>query len=104
MVEVKRYQKTVHVEEFTPSVIEPSFGIGRIMYALFEQTFRMRDNDEQRTVGNFLILRKAIFRKYCKTMLPVSVPVTSCICRSNKVFHSAAPHKGRISAFREEIR
>lgn len=26
MVEVKRYQKTVHVEEIIPSVIEPSFG------------------------------------------------------------------------------
>ena len=36
MVSIKRYKKVVHVEEFTPSVVEPSFGIGRIMYALFE--------------------------------------------------------------------
>lgn len=49
MVQIKTYQKTVHVEEITPSVIEPSFGIGRIMYALFEQSFKMRDKDEQRT-------------------------------------------------------
>merc|ERR550534_1970888 len=40
MVAVKRYQKTVHVEEIIPSVIEPSFGIGRIMYALFEHNFK----------------------------------------------------------------
>ncbi len=40
MVIVKRYQKTVHVEEIIPNVIEPSFGIGRIMYAIFEHNFR----------------------------------------------------------------
>ena len=39
---VKRYQKKVHVEEFTPSVVEPSFGIGRIMYAVFEHNFAVR--------------------------------------------------------------
>lgn len=31
-----------------PSVIEPSFGIGRIMYAVFEHNFRVREGDEQR--------------------------------------------------------
>lgn len=49
MIEVKRYQKTVHVEEIIPSVIEPSFGIGRIMYALFEHNFKTRVDDEKRT-------------------------------------------------------
>lgn len=49
MVSVKRSTKTVHVEEIIPSVIEPSFGIGRIMYALFEHNFKMREGDEQRT-------------------------------------------------------
>merc|ERR1719225_1632681 len=49
MVAVKRYQKTVHVEEIIPSVIEPSFGIGRIMYALFEHNFKVREGDEART-------------------------------------------------------
>lgn len=49
MVTVKRYEKTVHVEEFIPSVIEPSFGIGRIMYSVFEHNFKIREGDEQRT-------------------------------------------------------
>nr|XP_012230165.1 PREDICTED: glycine--tRNA ligase [Linepithema humile] len=49
MIEVKRYQKIVHVEDIIPSVIEPSFGIGRIMYALFEHNFRTREGDEKRT-------------------------------------------------------
>lgn len=38
------------VEEVVPNVIEPSFGIGRIMYSIFEHTFHVREGDEQRTV------------------------------------------------------
>ena len=38
------------VDEIVPAVIEPSFGIGRIMYALWEHTFRTRPEDELRTV------------------------------------------------------
>lgn len=49
MVTVKRYEKKVHVEDIIPSVIEPSFGIGRIMYALFEHNFKVREEDEQRS-------------------------------------------------------
>lgn len=80
MVSVKRFQKTLHgeilsqrtraegevtsalmysfclnvlftVEEIVPNVIEPSFGIGRIMYTIFEHTFHIRKGDEQRTVS-----------------------------------------------------
>ena len=48
ILSVKRGQRKVHVEELTPSVVEPSFGIGRVMYSLFEHNFRMREGDEQR--------------------------------------------------------
>ncbi|XP_022200284.2 glycine--tRNA ligase [Nilaparvata lugens] len=50
MASIKMYDKVVHVDEFFPSVIEPSFGIGRIMYALFEHNFRFREGDEQRSL------------------------------------------------------
>ncbi|XP_076058192.1 glycine--tRNA ligase isoform X2 [Oratosquilla oratoria] len=46
---VKREQKKVHVEEVIPSVIEPSFGVGRVFYSLLEHSFRMREGDEKRT-------------------------------------------------------
>ncbi|XP_050663556.1 glycine--tRNA ligase [Leptidea sinapis] len=49
LVSVKKSQKTVHVEEIIPSVIEPSFGIGRILYCILEHNFKMREGDEQRT-------------------------------------------------------
>lgn len=42
-------------EKFTPSVIEPSFGLGRIMSCMLEHTFRMRD--EKRT---YLVLKPRI--------------------------------------------
>ena len=38
----------VQYEKFIPNVIEPSFGIGRIVYCLLEQNFRVRE-DKQRT-------------------------------------------------------
>jgi len=51
---VKKFQvKTVNVtkEKYTPSIIEPAFGFGRIVYALLEQSFHMRD--EKRTFLQF---------------------------------------------------
>ncbi|XP_028934038.1 glycine--tRNA ligase [Ornithorhynchus anatinus] len=53
MVGVKRFQKTLHVEEIVPSVIEPSFGLGRILYTVLEHTFHIRQGDEQRTFFSF---------------------------------------------------
>jgi glycyl-tRNA synthetase len=38
------------VREFTPNVIEPSFGIGRIFYSLLEHSFWARADDVNRTV------------------------------------------------------
>jgi glycyl-tRNA synthetase len=48
MFRIKRYQKTVHVVDVTPSVIEPSFGVGRILYAILEHSFGVREGDDQR--------------------------------------------------------
>lgn len=48
--QIKFERKTVMVmeEKFVPNVIEPSFGIGRIIQALVEHSFRQRE-DAQRT-------------------------------------------------------
>uniref|UniRef100_A0A3Q3DSX1 Glycine--tRNA ligase n=1 Tax=Hippocampus comes TaxID=109280 RepID=A0A3Q3DSX1_HIPCM len=67
MVAVKRFQKTLH-EEVVPNVIEPSFGIGRIMYSIFEHTFRVREGDEQRTFFSF----PATVAPYKCSILPLS--------------------------------
>jgi hypothetical protein len=41
------------VREYTPNVIEPSFGLGRIMYSLLEHVWWFREGDEQRSVLSF---------------------------------------------------
>ncbi|PIO67685.1 putative glycine--tRNA ligase [Teladorsagia circumcincta] len=81
MLSVKRSTKTVHVEEITPSVIEPSFGIGRVMYAVLEHSFRQREGDEQRT---FLALRPLVAPIKC-SVLPISAnerlnPIIEAVC------------------------
>lgn len=45
-------QKKIKVSgrNFIPAVIEPSFGIGRIMYAILEQSFSVREKDARRGV------------------------------------------------------
>jgi glycyl-tRNA synthetase (class II) len=43
MVEIKRQQKRLAGRNFIPSVIEPSFGIGRILYCVFEHSYYTRE-------------------------------------------------------------
>lgn len=86
MVSVKKGMKTVHVEEIIPSVIEPSFGIGRIMYSLLEHRFQMRDGDEQRC---FFSLPPIVAPLKC-SVLPLSnnpdlAPFVKQICKSNLI-------------------
>jgi glycyl-tRNA synthetase len=46
-------EKTQLEEKYIPSVIEPSFGIGRIVYCIFEHCFNVRPQDAQRTYFTF---------------------------------------------------
>ena len=41
------------VREFTPNVIEPSFGFGRILYTLLEHAFWCREQDVERGVSAY---------------------------------------------------
>lgn len=53
MVSWEKITKQTHEKKFVPSVIEPSFGMGRILYALMEHSFYQRPEDEQRCVMRF---------------------------------------------------
>lgn len=53
---ISKEKKKEHQRVFTPSVIEPSFGIGRIIYCLYEHSFYTRPSkagDEQLNVFRF---------------------------------------------------
>lgn len=89
MISVKKSSKTIHVEEIIPSVIEPSFGIGRIMYSLLEHRFQMRDGDEQRC---FFSLPSVIAPLKC-SVLPLSnnqefAPYIKKICKIALCFYT----------------
>lgn len=53
LVKIEKTKKTVHIREYIPSVIEPSFGIGRIIYCLYEHSFWTRPEDTARAVLSF---------------------------------------------------
>jgi glycyl-tRNA synthetase len=51
LINIERRTRVENVREFTPNVIEPSFGIGRILYALCEHSYWTRFEDEARGVS-----------------------------------------------------
>lgn len=50
LLAIEKVTRTEHIREYTPNVIEPSFGIGRILYSLFEHSFYTRAGDADRGV------------------------------------------------------
>ena len=59
-VEIRKERKKMNGRSFTPAVIEPSFGIGRILYCVFEHCFYTREGDEQKAVFRFTPVTAAI--------------------------------------------
>ncbi|KAK0645919.1 hypothetical protein B0T16DRAFT_328305 [Cercophora newfieldiana] len=56
LAKIEIRKRTVHHREYTPNVIEPSFGIGRILYSLIEHVYWTRGSDggdEARNVLSF---------------------------------------------------
>lgn len=51
VVKIDSVPRVEHVREYTPNVIEPSFGIGRILYSLLEQVYWHRPDDVARGVS-----------------------------------------------------
>ncbi len=51
---LKQYHNMI--TSFTPHVIEPSFGFGRIMFTVLEHNFRVREESETRCVSQYHIL------------------------------------------------
>lgn len=69
LVSFTEEEKTVLEEKFVPSVIEPSFGISRILYAILEHSFKMRD--EKRTYLNLPPLMAPV---KCSILTVINLP------------------------------
>jgi len=53
LISIEKRTRVEHTREYTPNVIEPSFGIGRIFYSLIEHVYWSREGAEERGVLSF---------------------------------------------------
>ncbi|KAK2749866.1 Glycine--tRNA ligase 1, mitochondrial [Myotisia sp. PD_48] len=53
LLKIEKRTRVENIREYTPNVIEPSFGIGRILYCLMEHAYWSRPGDEARAVLSF---------------------------------------------------
>lgn len=53
LVTIEKRKHTEHIRTYTPNVIEPSFGLGRILYVLMEHAYWTRPEDVNRGVLSF---------------------------------------------------
>ncbi|MCJ1249323.1 Glycine--tRNA ligase 1, mitochondrial [Trapelia coarctata] len=53
LITIEKRVRVEHTREYTPNVIEPSFGIGRIFYSLIEHVYWSREGAEERGVLSF---------------------------------------------------
>ncbi|KKK13368.1 hypothetical protein AOCH_001814 [Aspergillus ochraceoroseus] len=53
LIKIEKRTRVENVREYTPNVIEPSFGIGRILYSMIEHVYWYREGDEARGVLSF---------------------------------------------------
>jgi len=54
LVKIEKESRVETMREYIPNVIEPSFGIGRILYSLMEHVYWTREGDAARSVMSFL--------------------------------------------------
>jgi len=66
------------VREFVPNVIEPSFGIGRILYALLEHSYWARKEDVDRGVSHLRTARPKRFSFRFGVILGSVLAALSC--------------------------
>lgn len=51
LVNIEKRTRIDYTREYTPNVIEPSFGIGRILYSVIEHNYWVRPGDEEGARG-----------------------------------------------------
>lgn len=74
-MELEQKVQNVMEEKYVPHVIEPSFGLGRILFAIVEHSFRIRD--EKRT---YISLRPRMAPVKCSLLPLMSTPdLVTCI-------------------------
>lgn len=52
LINIEKRTRTEHVREYVPNVVEPAFGIGRILYSVMEHVYWSRPGSEERGVSD----------------------------------------------------
>ncbi|CCW61172.1 unnamed protein product [Phytomonas sp. EM1] len=73
MVEFEAQDVKVTGYAFTPSVIEPSFGIGRILYCLLEQSYWVRRDDNEKNEKRAVFSLTPLLAPHKVALLPLMV-------------------------------
>ena len=66
-IKMERFEQNIIEEKYYPNVIEPSFGIGRIVYCVMEHCFKVREKDSRRTYFDF----PPVIAPYKASILPL---------------------------------
>jgi glycyl-tRNA synthetase len=87
MISVRLDTLTKRYEEYFPNVIEPSFGIDRLMYSIFEQNAWIRKEDEQRIVLSLP-----------KDLSPYDVAIFELIVKNDEIVNLASTIKRNLES------
>lgn len=86
------------VREFTPNVIEPSFGLGRILYTLLEHSFWSREQDVERGVRFIFVVPSVTRHSFYFSFL--GLVVASC-CGAYQSSHCPLECPGGVCPSRQ---
>jgi len=110
MYEIQQVSETIHGENIVPHVIEPSFGIDRIIYAVLEHAFReeeVQGEDEEQEQGKDKVQGEdegRIVLGLKSEVAPVQAAVLPLLTRVELIgpareIESALKHKGLMAAY-----
>lgn len=111
LLKIEFRKRTENVREYTPNVIEPSFGIGRILYSLIEHSYWTRASDggdEARGVsslcpGRTMTQQLTLFRCSLSLRLLRQQRFLSFLCRRTRILlrlSASCPTSSGLTAFR----
>lgn len=104
LIKIEKRTRIEHTREYTPNVIEPAFGIGRILYTLLEHVYWSREGAEERGVGATAAMMHTYADKHVGTLVPSSDSANqglACtVVRSSRFQAVDLTHRPEIAAFR----
>ena len=102
LINIEKRTRIEHTREYIPNVIEPAFGIGRILYSLIEHVYWVREGSEERSVSSEDCHISDFADKWCRSshFHPRLHLPRCCLCRYPTILTSDPLY----SVFEESLR